>query len=130
MTAGEVGVAAARSVTAFAVQAPAGVWADRWSRRAILSIAQLLRLGGFAIRRLYPHFWGFIAGFVLWGLKSGDRRTGPAVAVYPSPRPDPLLPVIAGRQSLRPMNTGRRVAVLSTAKADPACLASRDYARL
>jgi MFS family permease len=72
MTAGEVGAAlAVWSVTAFTVQAPAGVWADRWSRRAILSIAQLLRLAGFAIWLVYPHFWGFIAGFVLWGLKSG-----------------------------------------------------------
>jgi len=72
MTAGEVGAAlAVWSVTAFLVEAPAGVWADRWSRRAILSVAQLLRLAGYATWLLWPHFWGFIAGFVLWGLKSG-----------------------------------------------------------
>ena len=72
MTAGEVGAAlAVWSVTAFVVQIPAGVWADRWSRRAILSIAQLSRLAGYALWLFWPHFWGFLAGFVLWGIKSG-----------------------------------------------------------
>jgi len=72
MTAGEVGAAlAVWSVTAFVVQIPAGVWADRWSRRAILSIAQVTRLAGYALWLVWPHFWGFLAGFVLWGIKSG-----------------------------------------------------------
>jgi MFS family permease len=72
MTAGEVGAAlAVWSVTAFVVEIPAGVWADRWSRRAILSIAQVARLAGFALWLVWPHFWGFLAGFVLWGVKSG-----------------------------------------------------------
>jgi MFS family permease len=72
MSAGEVGAAlAVWSVTAFLVQIPAGVWADRWSRRGILTIAQLVRLAGFAIWLVWPHFWGFLAGFVLWGVKSG-----------------------------------------------------------
>jgi MFS family permease len=72
MTAGEVGAAlAVWSVTAFVVQIPAGVWADRWSRRAILSIAQVSRLSGYALWLAWPHFWGFLAGFVLWGIKSG-----------------------------------------------------------
>ena len=72
MTAGEVGAAlAVWSVTAFVVQIPAGVWADRWSRRAILSIAQVSRLAGYALWLAWPHFWGFLAGFVLWGIKSG-----------------------------------------------------------
>jgi MFS family permease len=75
MTAGEVGAAlAVWSVTAFVIQMPAGVWADRWSRRAILSLAQVSRLVGFALWLAWPHFWGFLAGFVLWGIKSG--RTG------------------------------------------------------
>jgi MFS family permease len=72
MTAGEVGASlAVWSVTAFLVEIPAGVWADRWSRRAILSIAQLVRLAGFAVWLLWPHFWGFVLGFLLWGVKSG-----------------------------------------------------------
>jgi Major Facilitator Superfamily len=72
MTAGEVSAAlAVWSVTAFLVEVPAGVWADRWSRRAILSIAQLSRLAGFAAWLVWPHFWGFVIGFLLWGVKSG-----------------------------------------------------------
>jgi MFS family permease len=72
MTAGEVGAAlAVWSVTAFLVEIPAGVWADRWSRRGILAIAQLSRLAGFALWLVWPHFWGFLGGFVLWGIKSG-----------------------------------------------------------
>jgi MFS family permease len=72
MTAGEVGAAlAVWSLTAFLVEVPAGVWADRWSRRAILSIAQASRLAGFTVWLVYPHFWGFVGGFALWGIKSG-----------------------------------------------------------
>jgi MFS family permease len=72
MTAGEVGLSlAVWSVTAFLVEVPAGVLADRWSRRAILSIAQAVRLAGFAVWLAWPHFWGFVIGFVLWGVKSG-----------------------------------------------------------
>jgi len=72
MSAGEVGAAlAVWSVTAFLVEIPAGVWADRWSRRGILAIAQLARWAGLAIWLAWPHFWGFLAGFVLWGIKSG-----------------------------------------------------------
>ncbi len=72
LSAGEVGAAlAVWSVTAFCVQIPAGVWADRWSRRGILAVAQLVRLAGFAVWLGWPHFWGFVAGFVLWGVKSG-----------------------------------------------------------
>ncbi|HVM98862.1 MAG TPA: MFS transporter [Caulobacteraceae bacterium] len=72
MTAGEVGAAlAVWSVTAFVVEIPAGVWADRWSRRAILSLAQAIRLAGYTTWLVWPHFWGFVAGFVLWGVKSG-----------------------------------------------------------
>jgi hypothetical protein len=72
MTAGEVGLAlAVWSITAFVVEIPAGVWADRWSRRAILSIAQLTRLAGYALWLAVPNVWGFAGGFLLWGIKSG-----------------------------------------------------------
>ncbi len=72
LTAGQIGVAlAVWSVTAFVVQIPAGVWADRWSRRGILSIAQLLRVAGYSLWLFFPNFWGFAGGFLLWGIKSG-----------------------------------------------------------
>ena len=72
LSGGQIGFAlAAWSVTAFLVQAPAGVWADRWSRRGILIIAQALRVGGYALWLFEPGFWGFAGGLVLWGFKSG-----------------------------------------------------------
>ena len=59
------------SATTFVVQVPAGVVADRWARRYILVFAELMLAGCFAIWWAAPNFWGFLAGLVLWGLKSG-----------------------------------------------------------
>jgi MFS family permease len=58
------------SATAFVLQIPSGVIADRGSRRHILAGAQLARAAGFVVWLLYPHFWGFLVGLVLWGVKS------------------------------------------------------------
>jgi MFS family permease len=58
------------SATAFCLQIPSGVLADRWSRRHILAAAQLARAAGFAVWLVWPHFWGFLIGLVLWGIKS------------------------------------------------------------
>ena len=58
------------SITAFIVQIPAGVLADRWSRRWILAIAQVLRVAGFAVWMVWPSFAGCLLGMVLWGAKS------------------------------------------------------------
>jgi MFS family permease len=58
------------SVTAFVLQIPSGVLADRWPRRTVLILAQLAWGAGFVVWLLWPHFWGFLAGLVLWGIKS------------------------------------------------------------
>jgi len=58
------------SITSFVLQVPSGVIADRWSRRHILALAQLARGAGFVVWLVYPHFWGFLAGLLLWGIKS------------------------------------------------------------
>jgi MFS family permease len=58
------------SVTTFLLQVPSGVIADRWSRRHILAWSQLVRAAGFAVWLFDPHFWGFLVGLVLWGVKS------------------------------------------------------------
>ena len=58
------------SATTFFLQIPAGVIADRFSRRHVLAIAQAGRAAGFALWLIWPHFWGFFAGQVLWGCKS------------------------------------------------------------
>jgi MFS family permease len=58
------------SAVNFVLQVPSGVIADRYSRRRILAVAQLGRGAGFAAWLVYPHFWGFLFGLVLWGAKS------------------------------------------------------------
>jgi MFS family permease len=58
------------SATTFLVQVPAGVIADRQPRRYVLALAQLGRGAAFVVWLIWPHFWGFLAGLVLWGLKS------------------------------------------------------------
>lgn len=58
------------STTAFVLQIPAGVLADRYSRRWLLWGGQLARGLGFLIWLLFPTFWGFLIGLMLWAVKS------------------------------------------------------------
>lgn len=58
------------STTAFLLEIPSGVWADKYSRKNILFVGQLIRSLGYASWLLFPNFWGFLVGFVLWGIKS------------------------------------------------------------
>lgn len=71
LNAAQIGLAlAVWSTTAFLLEVPAGVIADRWPRRWVLAGAQLFRLAGYGLWLAYPHFWGFVGGFLLWGAKS------------------------------------------------------------
>jgi MFS family permease len=58
------------SLTGVVLEIPTGALADRLSRRWLLAIAQVFRGFGFLVWALYPGFWGYLAGFVLWGVKS------------------------------------------------------------
>lgn len=58
------------SVVAFLLEVPSGVIADKYSRKHILFFAQLVRSAGYFVWILFPTFWGFLAGFILWGIKS------------------------------------------------------------
>ncbi len=58
------------SATTFVLEIPAGLVADRLPRRTVLAVAQAGRAAGFVVWLFYPHFWGFLAGLVLWGCKS------------------------------------------------------------
>jgi MFS family permease len=55
-------------VTGIVAQVPTGALADRFSRRYCVAAAGLLQAGGYAIWTLFPHFAGFAAGFVGWGI--------------------------------------------------------------
>lgn len=54
----------------FVLQIPSGVLADRWSRRWLLAVAQIMKALGFVVWMLYPGFWGYLIGLMLWGVKS------------------------------------------------------------
>lgn len=58
------------SITSFLLEVPSGVIADKYNRRNILIFAQISRMCGFLIWLIFPTFWGFLFGFVLWGIKS------------------------------------------------------------
>ncbi|WP_330186115.1 MFS transporter [Dactylosporangium sp. AC04546] len=56
------------SVTGIVAEVPTGALADRFSRRAALAASGVLQAVGFAAWLVTPGFWGFLAGFVLWGV--------------------------------------------------------------
>ncbi len=67
----QIGIAlAAWSATGLVLEIPAGVLADRTSRRWLLFAGQALRSLGFVVWLLAPGFWGYLVGLMMWGLKS------------------------------------------------------------
>jgi hypothetical protein len=56
------------STVGMLAEVPAGVLADRCSRRLSLAAGGALQAAGYAVWTLSPQFGGFSAGFVLWGL--------------------------------------------------------------
>ncbi|GGZ08759.1 MFS transporter [Streptomyces poonensis] len=63
------------SLTGVLLEVPSGVWADTVSRRLLLWIGPLLGAVGFGLWVLFPSYWAFAAGFVLWGVR-GALGTG------------------------------------------------------
>jgi MFS family permease len=61
---------AAWSVTGLVTEVPAGALADRWSRRGALVLGGVLEAIAFVVWTLAPGFWGFAAGFAVWGVAS------------------------------------------------------------
>jgi MFS family permease len=58
------------SATAFILEVPSGVFADKYSRKHILALGQLFKITGFVFWILMPNFVGFMIGFIFWGIKS------------------------------------------------------------
>ncbi len=58
------------SITAFILEVPSGVIADKYSRKHILFFAQIARIIGYACWLVFPGFYGFLVGFIFWGIKS------------------------------------------------------------
>ena len=47
---------------------PTGTIADRFSRKGVLIISEILKIVAFSVWLMFPTFWGYGAGFLLWGL--------------------------------------------------------------
>lgn len=59
---------AAWSAASLLTEVPSGVLADRIDRRFVLSAGTFCTSIGFLIWLLFPGFWGFLIGFVVWGI--------------------------------------------------------------
>ncbi|MFC4013949.1 MFS transporter [Nonomuraea purpurea] len=55
------------SVTGLVLEIPSGALADRVSRRLLLCLGPLLTGLGFGLWTLFPSYWVFALGFVMWG---------------------------------------------------------------
>ncbi|SEG76487.1 Predicted arabinose efflux permease, MFS family [Nonomuraea solani] len=55
------------SLTGMLLEIPSGAWADTVSRRLLLVLGPLLAGLGFAAWIVFPSYWAFALGFVLWG---------------------------------------------------------------
>ena len=79
----EIGVILASwSAVCLLLEVPCGVLADRFSRRGLMAIAQLIRCVGFGVWLLFPGFWGFLIGLMLWGFKSATLSGAFEAAVF------------------------------------------------
>ncbi|WP_442638287.1 MFS transporter [Rhodococcus zopfii] len=56
------------SISAFVTEVPSGAWADTVPRRTLLFGSAALLTASFSLWMLVPSYWGFAAGFALWGL--------------------------------------------------------------
>ena len=74
------GLFALWSVTGFLAEVPAGVLADRWSRRGALVLSGVLEAAAFALWTAVPTAGAFAAGFVVWGV-AGALVSGTVEAV-------------------------------------------------
>ncbi len=74
------GLFALWSVTGFLAEVPAGVLADRWSRRGALVLAGVLEAAAFTLWTAVPSAGSFAVGFVVWGV-AGALVSGTVEAV-------------------------------------------------
>jgi len=58
------------SATTLLLEIPSGVLADKYSRKNILIAGEWFRVFGFLCWIVWPNFYGFMLGFILWGVES------------------------------------------------------------
>ncbi|MFJ9738938.1 MFS transporter [Streptomyces sp. NPDC101166] len=70
------------SATGVLLEVPSGAWADAVSRRTLLWLGPLLGGAGFALWVLFPSYWAFALGFVLWGARGALASGALEALVY------------------------------------------------
>ena len=70
------------SIAILLAEIPSGALADRYSRRNLLVIAQLIRASGYLLWLSFPTFYGFAAGLVLWGIGHAFKSGAFEALVY------------------------------------------------
>lgn len=56
------------SATAIIAEVPTGVIADKYPRKYVLALGQVVGGVGYALWLFYPSYLGFMTGFILWGI--------------------------------------------------------------
>src|SRR5262249_44564357 len=56
------------TATGIVFEVPTGALADKYSRRGILAMGEIIRGLGYVTWLVWPTFWGFAIGFVGWGI--------------------------------------------------------------
>lgn len=70
------------SAVSFLLEVPSGALADKYPRKNILLIGILAKLVGFGVWLIWPTYWGFLIGFVLWGVKTAFSSGTEEALVY------------------------------------------------
>lgn len=70
------------SVVAFSSEIPSGAWADTVPRRHLLFGSGALLTAAFSSWLVWPNYWGFAAGFALWGVSESMKSGTFEALVY------------------------------------------------
>ena len=66
----------------FIFEVPSGIIADKYNRKAVIVVGQLIRSFGYLTWVLKPDFIGFAIGFICWGLASTLRSGALEALIY------------------------------------------------
>jgi len=70
------------SLAILVAEVPSGALADRYSRRNLLVVGQVIRASGYAVWLFFPHYYGFLVGLILWGIGQAFKSGAFEALVY------------------------------------------------